>query len=97
MLFQIDASKCVACSACLRACPVEAIGVDQGAAKVGEEIRQLVETAGSDAGYPVGMVTVSVGVSHFGGDAGSDDVLDAADQAQYRAKGAGGNRVVIAA
>lgn len=69
----------------------------KGAAKVGEEIRQLVETAGSDAGYPVGMVTVSVGVAHFGGDAGSDDVSDAADQAQYRAKGAGGNRVVIAA
>ncbi len=69
----------------------------QGAAKVGEEVRQLVETVGKDAGYPVGLVTVSVGVAHFSGDGGSDDVLDAADQAQYLAKGAGGNRVVIAA
>ena len=74
------------------------IGTDaQGAAKVGEEVWQLVETVGKDAGYPAGMVTVSVGVAHFSGDGGSDDVLDAADQAQYLAKSAGGNRVVIAA
>ena len=28
VLFQIDANKCVACSACLRACPVDAVGVE---------------------------------------------------------------------
>ena len=42
------------------------IGTDlRGARKVGEQIRHAVEQAGTRAGYPEGVVTVSVGAAHF--------------------------------
>jgi diguanylate cyclase (GGDEF)-like protein len=66
----------------------------KGARKVGEEVRQLVEQAGIEAGYPPGMVTVSVGVAPFENQLSGQEVLAAADKAQYGAKSSGGNRVV---
>ena len=66
----------------------------KGARKVAEEVRQLVEQAGIEDGYPPGMVTISVGVAPFESHLSGQQVLAAADKAQYRAKRSGGNRVV---
>ncbi len=66
----------------------------RGARKVGEQIRHAIEEAGTRAGYPEGMVTVSVGAAHFDLDLDDPDVLELADRALYEAKGTGGNRVV---
>ncbi len=71
------------------------IGTDlRGARKVGEQIRHAVERAGTRAGYPEGVVTVSVGAGHFDLDLNDPEVLELADRALYEAKGTGGNRVV---
>lgn len=71
------------------------IGTDlRGARKVGEQIRHAVEQAGTRAGYPEGVVTVSVGAAHFDLDLNDPEVLELADRALYEAKGTGGNRVV---
>jgi len=67
-----------------------------GARRVAEEVRRAVESVGREAGYPMGAVTVSVGVAGFdpkSRSAGEPDVLEAADRAMYRAKEAGGNQV----
>ena len=66
----------------------------KGARKAGEQLRHAVEAAGAEAGYPEGMVTISVGVAHFDLDIDDPEVLEAADKALYRAKAAGGNQVV---
>ncbi len=66
----------------------------RGARKVGEQIRRAIEQAGTAAGYPEGMVTVSVGAAHFDLDLDDPEVLELADRALYEAKGTGGNRVV---
>ncbi len=66
-----------------------------GARRVAEEIRRAVEAAGREAGFPEGIVTVSVGVTGYApGARAESDVIEAADRALYRAKSQGGNRVV---
>ena len=69
----------------------------EGALHVGEVMREAVESVGRKQGYPEGMITFSVGAACFDPVAGSGpDVLEAADRALYRAKAAGGNRVLTA-
>jgi diguanylate cyclase (GGDEF)-like protein len=71
------------------------IGTDLiGAQKVGEQIRASVEEAGRGAGYPEGVVTVSIGAAHFDLELDDPEVLQTADRSLYQAKGSGGNRVV---
>ena len=65
-----------------------------GAERVAEALRQGIEGVGRRLGYPLGAVTVSVGIAEFdpahptGG-----DLLVNADRALYRAKAAGRNQV----
>src|SRR6185503_4815626 len=65
-----------------------------GAERVAEALRQGIEGVGRRLGYPLGAVTVSVGIAEFdpavpmGG-----DLLVNADRALYRAKAAGRNTV----
>jgi diguanylate cyclase (GGDEF)-like protein len=67
----------------------------EGARRVAEEVRRAVEVAGRESGFPDGLVTMSVGVTGFEPGVGAEpDVLEAADRALYRAKAAGGNRIV---
>ena len=68
---------------------------------VAERLRQLVEVAQTrwESGHdvPVGIaVTVSVGVAQLGADETERDLFEAADQAVYKAKKAGRNRVMLA-
>jgi diguanylate cyclase (GGDEF)-like protein len=66
-----------------------------GASRVAEAIRAGIEGVGRRLGYPVGLVTASVGVAEF--DARrppAEDLLVAADRALYQAKSAGRNVVV---
>jgi diguanylate cyclase (GGDEF)-like protein len=65
-----------------------------GAQKVGEQIRASIEEAGREAGYPDGVVTVSIGSAHFDLNVDDPEVLQSADRSLYKAKGSGGNRVV---
>lgn len=70
-----------------------------GAVAAAEKLRRVVEGHPFLGGetQPGGKLTVSLGVAGFPGHAGSvDDLLQRADQAMYRAKAAGGNRVVVA-
>jgi diguanylate cyclase (GGDEF)-like protein len=67
---------------------------------VAERLRQLVEVAQTrwESGHdvPVGIgVTVSIGVAQLGPDETERDLFEAADQAVYRAKKNGRNRVVL--
>jgi diguanylate cyclase (GGDEF)-like protein len=74
----------------------------QAAAAIGEKIRQEIgkpyELDGGHGGIPVvHHCTASVGVALFkGSEISVDDVLNAADQAMYRAKDAGRDRVHVA-
>jgi two-component system cell cycle response regulator len=73
---------------------------DEVATLVAERIRQKVESApfAIDRGARQIPVTVSIGLAHLsGGDATPDDLLKRADEALYRAKSAGRNRVIRAA
>ena len=71
------------------------IGSDlHGAQKVGEQIRDGIEVAGTGAGYPEGAVTASIGAANFDLDLDDPEVLESADRSLYQAKGSGGNRVV---
>ena len=71
------------------------IGTDlHGAQKVGEQICHAVEMAGTRAGYPAGMVTVSIGAAQFDLEDDDPEVLQLADRSLYKAKGSGGNRVI---
>jgi diguanylate cyclase (GGDEF)-like protein len=67
-----------------------------GALQLGEDLRaQVAEAFPADS--ELGVATISVGVTMFGGqrDAGSEAVLVAADQAMYRAKEEGRNRIAL--
>ena len=66
-----------------------------GASRVAEAIRAGIEGVGRRLGYPVGLVTASIGVAEY--DARrppADDLMVAADRALYQAKSAGRNVVV---
>jgi diguanylate cyclase (GGDEF)-like protein len=67
-----------------------------GALQLGEDLRSQV-AEGFPADSELGVATISVGVTMFGGkrDAGSEAVLVAADQAMYRAKEEGRNRIAL--
>ena len=67
-----------------------------GALQLGEDLRaEVAEGFPADSG--LGMATISVGITMFGGkgDTGSEGVLVAADQAMYRAKEEGRNRIAL--
>jgi diguanylate cyclase (GGDEF)-like protein len=73
------------------------VGTDTtGVNHVGEVVRESVEAVGRALGYDEGAVTVSVGAASYNPLTGEPlDALDIADKALYRAKAAGGNRVVM--
>lgn len=62
-----------------------------------EKLRKAIESSefAHGAAQPLGRVTVSIGVSEFAGDAKPDSVLKRADEALYRSKKEGRNRVTI--
>jgi diguanylate cyclase (GGDEF)-like protein len=67
-----------------------------GALQLGEDLRaQVAESAAPSPDSPA--ATISVGITMFGGerDAGSEAVLVAADQAMYRAKEEGRDRIAL--
>ena len=67
-----------------------------GAMQLGEDLRAAV-AEGSPSISEQGTATISIGITMFGGkrDAGAEAVLVAADQAMYRAKEEGRNRVAL--
>ena len=67
-----------------------------GALQLGEDLRAQV-AEGVPADSELGGATISVGITMFGGerDAGAEAVLVAADQAMYRAKEEGRNRIAL--
>jgi diguanylate cyclase (GGDEF)-like protein len=67
-----------------------------GALQLGEDLRSQV-AEGFPADAETGSATISVGIAMFGGkhDAAAESVLIAADQAMYRAKAEGRNRVAL--
>lgn len=73
------------------------VGTDVvGVQHVGEVVRGSVEAVGRALGYAEGAVTVSVGATSYNPLTGEPlDALDVADKALYRAKAAGGNRLVM--
>jgi diguanylate cyclase (GGDEF)-like protein len=65
-----------------------------GASRVGEAIRAGIEGVGRRMGYPVGLVTASVGVAEYDVRRPHEgDLLVLADRALYQAKSAGRNAV----
>jgi diguanylate cyclase (GGDEF)-like protein len=67
-----------------------------GAMRVGEVIRERVESVGRGLGYAPGTITASIGVAECDPDASNGaDVLERADRALYRAKALGGNRIEV--
>ncbi len=67
-----------------------------GARRVGEVVRESVESLGESLGFARGEIAVSVGVAcHDPGSSEDEDVMEAADKAMYQAKGRGGNIVVV--
>ncbi|MBA3866859.1 MAG: EAL domain-containing protein [Solirubrobacterales bacterium] len=67
-----------------------------GALQLGEDLRAQV-AEGFPVGAELGSATISVGITMFDGKqgAGAEAVLVAADQAMYRAKEEGRNRIVL--
>ena len=67
-----------------------------GALQLGEDLRAEV-AEGFPAGSELGEATISVGITMFGGkrDLSAEAVLVAADQAMYRAKEEGRNRIAL--
>ncbi|MGV1047616.1 MAG: putative bifunctional diguanylate cyclase/phosphodiesterase [Solirubrobacterales bacterium] len=67
-----------------------------GALQLGEDLRAEV-AEGFPEGSELGAATISVGITMFGGKggAGAEAVLVAADQAMYRAKDEGRNRIAL--
>jgi diguanylate cyclase (GGDEF)-like protein len=67
----------------------------QGANRVAEAIRAGIEGVGRRMGYPVGLVTASVGVAEYDvRHPATEDLLVLADRALYQAKAAGRNIIV---
>jgi diguanylate cyclase (GGDEF)-like protein len=65
-----------------------------GAERVAEALREGIEGVGRRLGYPLGSVTVSVGIAEFDpSHPSTGDLLVNADRALYRAKSAGRNQV----
>lgn len=65
-----------------------------GAERVAEALREGIEDVGRRLGYPLGAVTVSIGIAEFDpAHPASGDLLVNADRALYRAKAAGRNTV----
>ena len=65
-----------------------------GAERVAEVLRQSIEGVGRRLGYPLGAVTVSIGIAEYDpGHPTCGDLLVNADRALYRAKAAGRNQV----
>jgi diguanylate cyclase (GGDEF)-like protein len=65
-----------------------------GAERVAEALREGIEGVGRRLGYPLGVVTVSVGIAEFDpGHPTSGDLLVNADRALYRAKASGRNTI----
>jgi diguanylate cyclase (GGDEF)-like protein len=67
-----------------------------GALQLGEDLRAEV-AEGFPQGSELGTATISVGITMYGGDraTGAEGVLVAADQAMYRAKAEGRNRIAL--
>ncbi|HEV8150434.1 MAG TPA: diguanylate cyclase [Gemmatimonadales bacterium] len=66
-----------------------------GAERVAEALREGIENVGRRLGYPLGAVTVSVGIAEFDPEhPAGGDLLVNADRALYRAKASGRNTVV---
>jgi diguanylate cyclase (GGDEF)-like protein len=66
-----------------------------GAERVAEALREGIENVGRRLGYPLGAVTVSIGIAEFDpAHPASGDLLVNADRALYRAKASGRNTVV---
>jgi diguanylate cyclase (GGDEF)-like protein len=67
-----------------------------GALQLGEDLRAQVAD-GFPQGSDLGTATISVGITMYGGEraAGAEAVLVAADQAMYRAKAEGRNRIAL--
>jgi diguanylate cyclase (GGDEF)-like protein len=64
--------------------------------RVAEQVRRAVDAAGVQAGFAPGTITVSIGVSSYQpgpAEVTAAGLLELADQALYKAKAAGGNRV----
>ena len=67
----------------------------EGAERVAEALREGIESVGRRLGYPLGAVTVSIGIAEFDpAHPSGGDLLVNADRALYRAKAAGRNTVV---
>ena len=68
---------------------------EQGAMETAERIRKAVEDAATDIGEPEPKkVTISVGIAVFPDDGGmAEELIERTDQALYRAKHGGRNRV----
>ena len=65
-----------------------------GAERVAEALRQGIEGVGRRLGYPLGSVTVSVGIAEYDPEQPTGgDLLVNADRALYRAKSSGRNKV----
>ena len=66
-----------------------------GGERVAEALREGIENVGRRLGYPLGAVTVSVGIAEYDpAHPASGDLLVNADRALYRAKASGRNTVV---
>lgn len=66
----------------------------ESAAARAEELRQAIEELGATyAGGALGGITVSIGIAAFPRHGSGEEVLQAADEALYRAKSEGRNRV----
>jgi diguanylate cyclase (GGDEF)-like protein len=76
---------------------LEGTSID-AACKLAELLRQeLKQLTAQHAGQVLGQISVSIGISAFPGHgATAEELLHAADQALYRAKAQGRNRVVVA-
>ena len=66
-----------------------------GAFQLAEKLRKTVETTVFKSGETELPVTISVGVATLGAEGSVKDFLDTADQALYRSKEEGRNRVTI--
>lgn len=67
-----------------------------GARRVAESIRGRIEAVGRSLGYGEGAISASIGIAEYDPRVGNGgDVLERADRALYRAKGAGGNRIEV--